>query len=205
MKVKAEPGLKKEEEYEEYILYSSGQSEVLGIQPKHHIMKLPNPLTSLSQSLQMKRKQPGNGAGASSSGSGTALTGIHANPDLILDVKYEDILDELNTSKTPDEPVQSYHFKKKSKQYFLGRDTKDQTIIGNEGEEGSILESLGKRLNDPDKQPWILTSGAGSEADTATHDGDISLTGSLLGGVTSKYVLFTESHAGFKVIQINKN
>jgi hypothetical protein len=51
--------------------------------------------------------------------------------------------------------------KKKSKQYFLGRDATDLVIDGGDGGIGSMVASIGSRLNDPDKIPWQLEDGDG--------------------------------------------
>lgn len=51
--------------------------------------------------------------------------------------------------------------KQKSKQYFLGRDANDLIIDGGDGKIGSMVASIGSRLNDPDKIPWQLEDGDG--------------------------------------------
>lgn len=100
--------------------------------------------------------------------------------------------------------------KKKSKQYFLGRDATDLVIDGGDGGVGSMVASIGSRLNDPDKIPWQLEDGDG-----VTFQGMLVpkflgkhsinyCSGSLEGAQSSNYVLFVSGSEGFKVLPVSK-
>lgn len=85
-------------------------------------------------------------------------------------------------------------FKKKSKQFFLGREDRDEVIGGGEIKEGSMISSVGSRRNDPDKAPWILKD--------AEH---ITYTGKVEGSQTASYCLLVANESGgFDVVNVGK-
>ncbi|KAI8918803.1 hypothetical protein BC831DRAFT_482366, partial [Entophlyctis helioformis] len=195
----------------EYSLVAAGA----GVMP-HHIMKVPSAkfdITSLKRPVKMQRVDPyklrlekykeeaerqgrvwvdRNAPVAAAGASGTGVGGVLGVKSISSGIDHSKVAPFGNAQKS-----KQNLFKKKTKTYFLGRDSED---AGNGGDGSgpsidgtSFIPSVNSRIGDPDRHPWVL------QDDDGQH-----YTGSLEGSQNSNYVLFVLSDNGFKIIPASK-